>query len=222
MERRVVQHSTTRKGVLQLASVKAGTATHFELIFNGVFLMATYNASSDRALMDTVLETSKSHRHINVLIGGLGMGISLRQALAYSNVHSVCVVELDSRIVNWNRKYLSNADILDDARTEVVVGDFCDYLQGNPRSYHGIALDIDNGPDRVVRSESRRAYSVSTLQALRTRLRPGGTLAIWSQAASNSYERALESVFGGVTRQQTCDHSLTGTPLESMIYAVRA
>lgn len=221
MERRVVQHSTTRRGELQLASVKAGTATHFELILNGIFLTATYNASSDRVLMDTVLETLTSRRKISILIGGLGLGNSLRQALAYSNVHSVCVVELDSRIVNWNREYLSNADILDDARTEVVVGDFCDYLQGNPRSYHGIALDIDNGPDRVMRSESRRAYSVSALQTLATRLRPGGTLAIWSQAVNNSYERALERVFGGVIRHQTCGHNLTGTPLESMIYAVR-
>ena len=222
MKRRVVQHSTTRTGELQLASVEAGTITHYELIVNGVFLMATYNALSDQALMDTVMETSKSRKHIGLLIGGLGLGISLRQALAYSNVRSVCVVELESRIVNWNREYLSNADILDDARTEVVVGDFYDYIHGNPRSYHGIAMDIDNGPDWVVRSENRRAYSVSALQTLRTRLRPGGTLAIWSHAVNNSYERALEWVFGGVTRQQTCDHNLTGKPLESVIYAVRA
>ncbi len=222
MDRRVVQRSTTRKGELQLASVQDGTVTHFELIVNDVFLMATYNASSNRALADTVMETSKSRKHINLLIGGLGLGISLRQALGYSNVDSVCVVELESRIVNWNREYLGNTDILDDARTEVVVGDFFDYIQGNPRSYHGIALDIDNGPDRVVHSENRRAYSVSALHTLRTRLRPGGTLAIWSHAVNSSYERALERVFGGMTRRQTCDHNLTGKPLDSVIYAVRA
>ena len=222
MDRQVVQRSATRTGELQLASVKAGQVTHFELIVNGVFLMATYNASSNRALMDVVMETSKSSRHIDLMIGGLGLGISLRQALASSNVHSVCVVELESRIVNWNREYLDNADLLDDVRTEVVVGDFYDFIKGNPRSYHGIALDIDNGPDRVVRSENRRAYSVSALQALRTRLRPGGTLAIWSHAANSSYERALDRVFGGVTLQQTCDHNLSGEPLEGFIYAVRA
>lgn len=222
MDRQVVQRSSTRTGELQLASVKAGQDTHFELIVNGVFLMATYNASSNRALMEAVMETSKSGRHIDLLIGGLGLGISLRQALAYSNVHSVCVVELESRIVNWNREYLDNADVLNDARTEVVVGDFYDFIKGNPRSYHGIALDIDNGPDSVVRSENRRAYSVSALQTLRTRLRPGGTLAIWSHAVNSSYERALDRVFGGVTRKQTCDHNLTGKPLESIIYAVRA
>ena len=222
MDRQVVKRSSTRTGELQLASVKAGQDTHFELIVNGVVLMATYNASSNRALMEAVMETSRSGRHIDLLIGGMGLGVSLRQALAYSNVHSVCVVELESRIVNWNREYLDNADILDDARTEVVVGDFYDYIKGNPRSYHGIALDIDNGPDWVVRSENRRAYSVSALQTLRTRLRSGGTLAIWSHAVNRSYERALDRVFGGVTLQQTCDHNLTGNPLESIIYAVRA
>ncbi len=222
MDRQVVKRSSTRTGELQLASVKAGQDTHFELIVNGVVLMATYNASSNRALMEAVMETSRSGRHIDLLIGGMGLGVSLRQALAYSNVHSVCVVELESRIVNWNREYLDNADILDDARTEVVVGDFYDYIKGNPRSYHGIALDIDNGPDWVVRSENRRAYSVSALQTLRTRLRSGGTLAIWSHAVNRSYERALDRVFGGVTLQQTCDHNLTGKPLESIIYAVRA
>ena len=222
MDRQVVQRSSTRTGELQLASVNTGSVTHFELIVNGVFLVATYNATSNRALMEAVMETSKQGRHIDLLIGGLGLGISLRQALAYSNVHSVCVVELESRIVNWNREYLDNADVLDDARTEVVVGDFYDFIMGNPRSYHGIALDIDNGPDWVVRSENRRAYSVSALQALRTRLRPGGTLAIWSHAVNRSYERALDRVFGGVTLKQTCDHNLTGKPLESIIYAVRA
>jgi spermidine synthase len=221
-ERRVVERLTTRAGELQLAARKGEGETHYELVFNGVFLMATYNAPSCRVLMDVVLEGVATRRNMDLLIGGLGMGFALRQALTYPGVRTVCVIELEPQIVAWNRTYLGNGEILDDPRTRVVVGDFCDYVHGNPRSYHGIAIDIDNGPDWVVRGENRRAYSLSMLGILRTRLRSGGVLGVWSHTLSQPYKKALREVFGGVELREACDYDPSGRPLESVIYVVRA
>lgn len=221
-ERRVVERSTTRAGELQLTAREGEGETHYELVFNGVFLMATYNAPSCRALMDVVLEGVATRRNMDLLIGGLGMGFVLRQALTCPDVRTVCVIELEPRIVAWNRTYLGNGEILDDPRTRVVVGDFCDYVHGNPRSYHGIAIDIDNGPDWVVRGENRRAYSLSMLGTLSTRLRSGGVLGVWSHTLSQPYRKALREVFGGVELRKAFDYDPSGRPLESIIYVVRA
>ena len=220
-EKRVVERVKTRHGELQLSEIQAEDARHYELIFNGVYLMATYNAPSCRVMVDAMLEDLTSRRSLDVLIGGLGMGFALHQALSYPQAHRVCVVELEAKVVSWNRTHLGNADILDDARTEVVVGDFYDYVQGSPRNYHGIVMDIDNGPDWIVRPENRRSYSLSMLKVLGNRLRPGGVLAIWAHARSKSYERALQEVFTEVSTRDALDHDLNGRPLESVIYLAR-
>ncbi|MCZ6634961.1 MAG: spermine/spermidine synthase [bacterium] len=223
LNRRVVAHARTRHGEIQLAAVDSDGETNFELIFNGVHLMATYNAPSSRALTDVALSGIGTHRkHVELLIGGLGMGASLRQALERPEMETVRVVELEFRIVDWNRTHLGNADLLDDRRTEVVVGDFYEYVKGSPQHYHGIVIDIDNGPDWVVRPENRRVYSISMLQVLRTRLRTDGILAIWSHAVNRSYERALETVFGSVFKHMVQDVALNGKTLDSVIYEVHA
>lgn len=221
-ERRVVEQLTTPTGELQLAALETDRETHYELIFNGVFLMATYNAPSCRVLMDAVLERMATRRNMDLLIGGLGMGFALRRALAYPGVRTVCVVELEPRIVAWNRTYLGNDDLLDDPRTRVVLGDFCDYLQGDPRSYHGIAIEIDKGPDWIVRRENRRIYSLSMLGVFRGRLRTGSVLAIWTHTLNTPYEKALRHVFGEVDHREACDYDPSGKPRKSVIYTVRA
>ena len=220
-ERRSLERHRTRNGELNLAAVEVGGQTHYELTYSGVFLMATYNAPSCRTLVDAVFSGISSRRNVSILIAGLGFGFSLRQALSHSGVQTVTVVELEPLVVGWNRTYLGNDDIMDDPRTEVVVGDFYDYVQGSPRSYHGIAIDIDNGPDWIVRQENRRVYSLSMLNSLKTRLKPRGKLAVWSHAPNRSYERALQEVFEDVDLVQAQDHDPSGRVLESAIYVAQ-
>ena len=184
--------------------------------------MASYNASSSRALADISLKgISSTQKNVSILIGGLELGVTLRRALDHSEIHSACVVELEPRIIDWNRKHLDNADILDDPRTEIVVGDIYDYIQGTPRSYNGIALDIDKGPNLSVRPENRRMYTVSILNVLQTRLRSSGVLAIGANELNASYERALREVFGEVNHHQAEEFDVNGNTLDSVVYEVQ-
>jgi spermidine synthase len=218
-ERRTVDRARTRNGELQLRAFEASGEVHHELVFDGTFLMASYNAPSSRALTRAIVDRVGGRRSLNFLIGGLGMGYSLREALACPATQSVCVVEVEPHIESWNRAHLGNSDILDDPRTEVIIGDFYDFVQGNPKSYDGIAIDIDNGPDWVIRAENRRVYSLSMLETLRTRLRSGGILTIWGHAAVPSYDRAVREAFETSEMLEVTDHDpTTGKAIEAVIY----
>lgn len=183
--------------------------------------MATYAGPSSRLLIDIALEGVLPRRkNIELLIGGLGRGFSLRQALSYPEIKMVCVVELEPKIVTWNRVHLGNSDILDDPRTEIVVGDFSGYISGNPRNYNGIAIGINNGPNYMKQSQNRWA-SLSMLQILKARLRSEGTLAIWAQTASSPYEQALREVFNQVRLLNSPDSDHEGNPVKNIIYGAK-
>ncbi len=189
----------TQNGNFRLDEAMFDGQWYHVLSINGCAIASTYS-NLEIALADLALSgISPDQRYADVLIGGLGLGVTLRQVLEHRAVQSVCVVEIEPQIVEWNRTYLTNADLLNDARVELIVGDFCSYVQGSPRNYHGIAMHIDVGPDQMVRAENRQAYSLSMLRVLQMRLRAGGALAIC--AGGSSYERALQRVFDAVSVQ---------------------
>ncbi|MYC15020.1 MAG: hypothetical protein F4Y39_14970 [Gemmatimonadetes bacterium] len=187
----------TQNGNFRLDAVTVDEQVHHVLSINGC-VIASSSSNLEIALADLALSgISPGQRYADVLIGGLGLGVTLRQVLKHRAVQSVCVVEIEPQIVEWNRTFLTNADLLNDARVELIVGDFCSYVQGSPRNYHGIAMHIDVGPDQVARAGNRQAYSLSMLRVLQMRLRVGGALAICGGGAS--YERALQRVFDAVS-----------------------
>lgn len=219
MAQRVV--ATTKNGMFRLSAIDVGAETHFELFAHDALLMATYFTDLAKQLAQAAL-LGVTGRHAEVLVGGLGLGVTLRHILAHESVKSVCVVELEPRVVDWNREYLGNADLLDDPRVELIVGDFCDYVQGTPRNYHGIVLHIDEGPDRVVRVENRRVYSLKMLQVLQSRLRVGGALATRASQPTSSYERALKIHFAEVEVVPVIDRNTTGENQMCVVYQARA
>lgn len=189
----------TQNGNFRLDAVTVDEQVHHVLSINGCAI-ASSSSNLEIALADLALAgISPDQRYADVLVGGLGLGVTLRQVLKHRAVQSVCVVEIEPQIVEWNRTFLTNADLLNDARVELIVGDFCSYVQGSPRNYHGIAMHIDVGPDQVARAGNRQAYSLSMLRVLQMRLRAGGALAIC--AGGTSYERALRRVFDAVSVQ---------------------
>jgi spermidine synthase len=137
------------------------------------------------------LTNSESPR---VLIGGLGMGYTLRQTLDMLGPGATVVVsELLSAVADWNRAYLKdlNGQPLDDKRTQLIIGDIYPLIARSSNQFDAILLDVDNGPSAVTDSGNQRLYSPAGIQACRRALRKPGSLAIWSSEPSKAFEQLL-------------------------------
>ena len=190
---RLVERAPGRQGELALRAV----GDHFEIISNGVFLMDTRNGESERLLARLVLRNPRER--LRLLIGGLGVGFSLAEALRSERVERATVVEIEPKIIEWGRTWLApfSADALSDPRVQVVNRDLIGWLDRSPDRFDAICLDIDNGPDWTVTDANASLYRDEGLVALRERLAPGGVLAIWSAAEAPGFADRLRRVFGG-------------------------
>ncbi|RJK98311.1 spermidine synthase [Vallicoccus soli] len=130
-------------------------------------------------------------RPAHVLIGGLGVGTTLREALSHPRAARVTVVEVEPAVVRWNRELLGGAGALDDPRTVLVVGDLLEHLATTGATYDAVCLDVDNGPDWTVVPGNARLYEPQGLALVRRVLAPGGVLAVWGAARAPAYEALL-------------------------------
>ncbi|MFI0481281.1 spermidine synthase [Actinomadura sp. 9N215] len=175
---------------------------HYEIISNGVFLMDTRNGESERLLVRAALDGHEGPARL--LIGGLGVGFSLAEALALPDVAHVTVVEREPAVIAWHRTVLRpwSRDALDDPRVTVENTDLLDVLTAPPPAPDGrfdaLCLDIDNGPDWTVTPGNARLYAPTGLDLLAARLTPRGTLAVWSANAAPAFEALLRSRFAHV------------------------
>ncbi|MGW5194691.1 spermine/spermidine synthase domain-containing protein [Kribbella sp. NPDC004138] len=168
-----------------------------ELRVNGVFVMDDRETSSEELLASAALEAVQ--RPDRVLVGGLGLGYTVRALLADDRLGEVVVAEIEPDLVSWMRSGLVPS-ILDDPRVAVVVGDVRAVVTDLPdASVDAILLDVDNGPDFLVYNENSTIYTSGFLTTCRAKLRAGGVLTVWSSSASTALETAVGAVFG------TCD-----------------
>lgn len=160
-----------------------------ELRVNGVFVMDDVETSSEQALARTVVDLGARE----ILVGGLGLGYTLRALLASPQVTRVVVAELHPEIVAWMRDgSIPGADLLADERTQVVVGDVRDVVAAQaPASLDAIALDVDNGPDFLVHDDNAAVYGRGFIEVCAARLRPGGHLCVWSMNDSEQLRQAM-------------------------------
>lgn len=131
-----------------------------------------------------------------ILIGGLGMGYTLRQALEMLGPQAqVVVCELVGAVVEWNRQFLGvlNGQPLGDERVELMTGDVVKLISHSRNRFDSILLDIDNGPSAMSDSGNRRLYGFEGIQACRQALRQKGCLAVWSAEPSREFEQLLMS-----------------------------
>ena len=178
-----------------------------EIVSNGTFLMDTSSGESERLLARAAVANSARR----VLVGGLGVGYTLAEALAQPSVESVTVVEIEDAVVRWNHGPLApvNAGAVDDPRARIVVADFGLWLMSCDETFDAICLDVDNGPDWTVVESNQALYGVDMLRLLKNRLSEGGRLAVWSAAASEKFVDRLRSVFDDV---QTCESPAANGP----------
>jgi spermidine synthase len=160
-----------------------------ELRVNGVFVMDDVETSSEQALARTVIDLGARE----ILVGGLGLGYTLRALLASAQVSRVVVAELHPEIVGWMRDgTVPGADLLADERTHVVVGDVRDVVAArSAASLDAIVLDVDNGPDFLVHEGNAEVYGSDFIEVCASRLRPGGHLCVWSMNDSEHLRRAM-------------------------------
>jgi spermidine synthase len=168
-----------------------------ELRVNGVFVMDDAETTSERRLAQVVLERGAR----DVLVGGLGLGFTVRGLLDDARVRMVLVAELHPDVVAACR--------LDDPRLEVVIGDVRDLVAEQPPTFDAVLLDVDNGPDFLVHPENAAVYSESFVAECARVLRPGGTLAVWSMADSPDLRATLGAHLSDV-RAETVPVRLQG------------
>lgn len=160
---------------------------------DGLELMSSRAHGSEEEMARLVLGRVKA-RHPRVLVGGLGMGYTLRAVLdRVSSSSRVTVAELLPEIVGWNRDQLARlAEApLDDPRVTLVIDDVGRVLSSNADGFDAILLDVDNGPAALTDQRNARLYLAEGLAAIKRSLRAGGILGVWSAGPDRDYERAL-------------------------------
>lgn len=193
-----------------------------ELVSNGAFLMDSGDGSTERRLATAALDGARGHR-LDVVVGGLGLGLTARAVAADPRVRAVTVVEIEPALVSWVREGLvpPAAGLLDAPGVDVVVGDVAAVVPRLPEgSVDAVLLDVDNGPGFLVHPANARLYAEPFLTAVAQRLRPGGVLAVWSAAADTRLEGLLAAVVGRCDTERLVVHR-SGRDLDYWLYVAR-
>lgn len=157
-------------------------------------LMSTRMSGSEESLATLTIARLGKRPAPHLLIGGYGMGFTLRAALgALGPDASVTVAELVPEIIDWALGPMVEltANCLDDPRVVLVKDDVAMLIDAATSGYDAILLDVDNGPDGLTRRDNDFLYSLRGLQSARTALTPGGILAIWSAEGDPAFTRRL-------------------------------
>jgi len=155
----------------------------FTIRVGTVELMSSRQHHSEERLAELACAGLRGRPRARVLIGGLGMGFTLRAALGCLAADAeVAVVELMPAVIRWNRtpEYDLGADALADPRVAVIEGDVATVLRDSPARFDAAILDVDNGASGLSVASNDRLYSPKGLARAAAALRPGGCLAVWS------------------------------------------
>jgi spermidine synthase len=160
---------------------------------DGLELMSSRAHGSEEEMAALVLAGVRCGRP-RVLIGGLGMGFTLRAVLEdLPPGGRVTVAELLPEVVAWNREHLSHlaGSPVEDPRVTVVVDDVGRVMAANRDAFDAILLDVDNGPTALTDQRNERLYRAPGLATAKRCLRRGGVLGVWSASPDRDFERSL-------------------------------
>jgi spermidine synthase len=166
----------------------------FSIDIDGKNLMHSRRHASELELARLGCAHLADRKAPDILIGGLGMGYTLRQALDILSPHSRVVVgELLEVVVQWNREFLGvlNGHALTDKRVHIETGDIVTLISRSKDAFDAILLDIDNGPHALTDPHNDRLYGHEGIRACRRALRDQGYLAVWSAEMGKAFEQRL-------------------------------
>ncbi len=187
--------------------------TEFSIMAGAIELMNSRQSGSEQALALLTCERLRGSPHPVVLIGGLGMGFTLRAALALLAAGAVVTVaELAPEVVAWARGPLAHlhGDSLADPRVRIVEGDVGSLINGADAGFDAILLDVDNGPEGLTRTSNDDLYDTYGLGQAHAALRPGGVLAVWSAAPNPAFARRLAATGFAVEEHRAFAHGRRG------------
>lgn len=180
---------------------------------DGVELMSTRRHLSEDKLAEVACAPLKATRGARVLIGGLGLGFTLREALRHLGPDAeVVVAELVADVIAWNANpdYALSAEAMADPRVRIVHDDVSNVLRKNVGGFNAIMLDTDNGPEGMIMKENSRLYAVRGIANTMAALRPNGTIAYWSVGDDPDFERSLQNAGLQVKAMKVRAHATSG------------
>lgn len=166
----------------------------YSIMAGAIELMNSRLSGSEEALASLTWERIEDRPAPRVLIGGLGMGFTLRAALAaFPPSAEIVVGELVPAVIAWARGPLAHifAGCLDDPRVRVIEADVGRLIGEAPDAWDAILLDVDNGPEGLTRRANDQLYDLAGLARARAALRPGGVLAVWSSGPDERFNRRM-------------------------------
>jgi spermidine synthase len=169
--------------------------TELVILAGGKILMSSRMHGSEEAMAEMALKGLRTATAPSVLIGGLGMGYTLRAALDLLPPDaSVVVAELIQAVVDWNRGPLGPlaGHPLQDPRARIETGDVIGTLRTSTARFDAVLLDVDNGPDAFTESSNASIYNDRGIGSIRAALKPGGVVAVWSAWEDRRFEQRLK------------------------------
>jgi spermidine synthase len=212
----VIERGGGRSG--ELALLRRGG--QLQIVCNGAFAIASSNERSSRALI-AVARPYLPDRPLEVLIGGLGMGYALDEALGLPALRRVTVAEYEPLVVKWFTTHMREraARAERDGRSRIVVADVRELLAGGAR-YDLIALDTDNGPQWLIRADNAGLYEAVGLRQAASAARPDGVVVFWSPERYAAFEAALGEVFSALSAAPARD-LVDGRAIDYVMYVCR-
>ena len=180
---------------------------------DGANLMSTRKHASEEKLAELACAHVSGIRGARVLIGGLGFGFTLKAALSVLGADATVVMaEILAAVIAWNRNPSFNlaARAMADPRVIVLQRDVADVIHEAQGSFDSIIIDVDNGPSALSTESNHRLYDAKGLRLMRTALRPGGCVAIWSAAPEPAFEKVMARAGFAVDLQRCRAHGNSG------------
>lgn len=181
----------------------------YSIMTGGIELMNSRLSGSEQALATLSWARIEGRAAPSVLIGGLGMGFTLRAALeALPADARVTVAEIVPAVIAWARGPMAEifGDCLDDPRVTIREGDVGAVIAEQADAFDAILLDVDNGPGGLDREANDSLYAVAGLAAARRALRPSGVLAVWSSAPNDAFRKRFGHNGFDVTEEKVAAH----------------
>jgi spermidine synthase len=204
-----IDHQTTPMGEISLRRRLEPTlkVDVYEVKLDDEFLMSSLFTASEEAVAQLGLE-ELSGEHLDVVVGGLGLGYTAKVVLDDVRVTRLQVIEALPQVIGWHRDHLVplGADLSADERCSFVQGDFFAMVadgieQGDekPKQFDAILVDIDHTPSHLLSSSHANFYRPTGLARVREQLVPGGVFALWSDDPPDvEFMKLLDEVFDGV------------------------